>query len=460
MIVNRINSLINHCREDKGSSQGSLVSGLSISKNSHNSILSNPEIWNMNLKQEDTNAILQEIGKLSNDLKIKERQKLSDQNIITANEEDYDDETLNENVSSVQPKQLNYNINSNNNFQSANPPTTPLFSQESFLPGTFYPPNQLPLDTSPASLMNYAHLQQNAILFNPPPIIPIQPHGMNPAFYLRDTNNLKNKYQNNVNGYNVYPFDNNLNKLSYSSNTNNNNNNINKNNNHEIQTSNNKRTNTNTKEKKSKNVALNKKDNHNVNHQNTSNNTASSNNNNTNATLSKKIVIDDIITGKEKRTTLMLRNIPNKYTLNNLVEEINPSFWGKFDYINLPIDYDRKLNLGYAFINFVDPMHIILFYETYRLKKWTKYRSDKKMDMTYADKQGKKDINCKDEQTYFAENDKRFNFSTLQLKIEIPVNHLDFFKKIYTNSVCVIQQDKHPIYNDNCFIVKNFGKKI
>ena len=156
----------------------------------------------------------------------------------------------------------------------------------------------------------------------------------------------------------------------------------------------------------------------------------------------------------------MLRNIPNKYTLTNLVEELNPSFWGKFDYINLPIDYDRKLNLGYAFINFVDPMHIILFYETYRLKKWTKYRSDKKMDMTYADKQGKKDINCKDEQTYFAENDKRFNFNTLQLKIEIPLSHLDFFKKIYVNSVCVVQQDKHPIYNDKCFIVKSFGKKI
>ena len=369
--MNRINSLINHCREDKGSSQGSLVSGLSISKNSHNSILSNPEIWNMNLKQEDTNAILQEIGKLSNDLRIKERKKLTDQNIITANEEDYDDETLNENVSSVQPKQLNYNINSNNNFQSANTPTTPLFPQESFLQGTFYPTNQLPLDSTPP-LINYAHLQQNAILFNPPTILPVPPHGMNPVFFLRDTGNVKNKYQNNINGYNVYLFDNNLNKPSYPSAATNNNNNIN--NTHEMQTSNNKRTNTNIKEKKSKNPGPNKKDSHNANHQNNSNNTASSNNNNSNSTLSKKIVIDDIITGKEKRTTLMLRNIPNKYTLNNLVEEINPSFWGKFDYINLPIDYDRKLNLGYAFINFVDPMHIILFYETYRLKKWTKYR--------------------------------------------------------------------------------------
>jgi hypothetical protein len=57
------------------------------------------------------------------------------------------------------------------------------------------------------------------------------------------------------------------------------------------------------------------------------------------ANLGQKINMENIITGKDKRTTLMLRNIPNKYTLQNLVDEINSSFWGKFDYVNLPIDY-------------------------------------------------------------------------------------------------------------------------
>ena len=179
---------------------------------------------------------------------------------------------------------------------------------------------------------------------------------------------------------------------------------------------------------------------------------------NNNSSNDNKIKIDDIIIGKEKRTTLMLRNIPNKYTLNNVVDEIDRSFWGKYDYINLPIDYERKLNLGYAFINFVDPMHIILFYETYHLKKWSKYKSDKKMDMTYADKQGKKDINCKDDQTYFAIEDKRFVFNSLQPKIEIPVSYLNFFRKIYPNSVCILE-DKNDFYNDKCFVVKHLGKK-
>ena len=61
-----------------------------------------------------------------------------------------------------------------------------------------------------------------------------------------------------------------------------------------------------------------------------------------------KIVLENILMQKDKRTTLMLRNIPNKYTLQNLVDEIinnNPSFAGKFDYINLPIDYEVKKNL-------------------------------------------------------------------------------------------------------------------
>ena len=171
----------------------------------------------------------------------------------------------------------------------------------------------------------------------------------------------------------------------------------------------------------------------------------------------QKIDIIEIISGKDKRTTLMLRNIPNKYKLNDLVKEIDKSFWGKYDYINLPIDYERKLNLGYAFINFVEPLHIILFYETYHNKRWMLYKSDKKMDMTYADKQGKKDINCKDEQTYYAQYDNRFNFKSLNPKIQIPIRYLDYFRKIYPKSACV--EEKCPIYQNPCFQVLNLGKK-
>ena len=193
----------------------------------------------------------------------------------------------------------------------------------------------------------------------------------------------------------------------------------------------------------------------NINNKNTKN--TNINNNKNNEKEKQKIDIIEIISGKDKRTTLMLRNIPNKYKLNDLVKEIDKSFWGKYDYINLPIDYERKLNLGYAFINFVDPLHIILFYETYHNKRWSLYKSDKKMDMAYADKQGKKDINCKDEQTYYAQHDNRFNFKSLNPKVQIPIRYLDYFRKIYPKSVCV--EEKCPIYKNPCFQVLNLGKK-
>lgn len=136
--------------------------------------------------------------------------------------------------------------------------------------------------------------------------------------------------------------------------------------------------------------------------------------------FNNKINLDNIIIGADKRTTLMLRNIPNKYTLTNIVDEIGNAFWGKYDCINLPIDYETKLNLGYAFINFTDPLHIILFYAKFYHKKWSKYKSDKKMDMTYADKQGKKDITFKAENIYFPQEDKKFDFNMLKPLIEIP----------------------------------------
>lgn len=141
---------------------------------------------------------------------------------------------------------------------------------------------------------------------------------------------------------------------------------------------------------------------------------------NYNSYTNNKINLDNIIIGKDKRTTLMLRNIPNKYTLNNIVDEIGCAFWGKYDCINLPIDYETKLNLGYAFINFTDPMHIIHFFSKFHMKKWSRYKSEKKMDMTYADKQGKKDITLKAENNYFPQDDPRFDFKMLKPLIEIP----------------------------------------
>lgn len=54
-------------------------------------------------------------------------------------------------------------------------------------------------------------------------------------------------------------------------------------------------------------------------------------------------------------TTVMLRNIPNKYTREMLVKQLNVEFNGQFDFMYLPIDFRNKCNVGYGFINFRTP---------------------------------------------------------------------------------------------------------
>lgn len=51
-------------------------------------------------------------------------------------------------------------------------------------------------------------------------------------------------------------------------------------------------------------------------------------------------------------TTVMLRNIPNKYTREMLIKQLNVDFNGDYDFMYLPIDFKNKCNVGYGFINF------------------------------------------------------------------------------------------------------------
>lgn len=102
-----------------------------------------------------------------------------------------------------------------------------------------------------------------------------------------------------------------------------------------------------------------------------------------------KINIDNIIEGKDNRTTLMIRNIPNKYTGKSLRNEINKSNKDRYDYFYLPIDFSNKCNMGYAFINFIHRAYILDFYYQYNDKNWTMYNSEKVCKITYGRIQGK-----------------------------------------------------------------------
>jgi len=50
--------------------------------------------------------------------------------------------------------------------------------------------------------------------------------------------------------------------------------------------------------------------------------------------------------------TVMLRNIPNKYTRSQLLKRFDDNFKGEFDFLYVPTDFNNKCNIGYAFLNF------------------------------------------------------------------------------------------------------------
>ena len=72
----------------------------------------------------------------------------------------------------------------------------------------------------------------------------------------------------------------------------------------------------------------------------------------TKTSMQNTINLDFVRNGMEERTTVMIRNIPNRYSRESLVE-VFQDFVGTFDFFYLPIDAVAQANIGYAFINFV-----------------------------------------------------------------------------------------------------------
>ena len=155
------------------------------------------------------------------------------------------------------------------------------------------------------------------------------------------------------------------------------------------------------------------------------------------------IHLDNVLKLKDKRTTLIIRNIPNKYTIQLFQNEINKHFYGKYDILYLPLDFVNKTNLGFGFINFIDPIHILYFFSEFIGKKWNIFNSDKRCQLAYAKIQGKnallkyiykKNINNKcnlPSTSFFIENNHiRVN------EIEIPMQYYISFIRYYPFSIC------------------------
>lgn len=101
------------------------------------------------------------------------------------------------------------------------------------------------------------------------------------------------------------------------------------------------------------------------------------------------IDVEKIRERSDKRTTLMIKNIPNKYTQTMVLTEIDVNHKKKYDFFYLPIDFKNKCNVGYAFINFIDSIDILNFYREFSDRKWNKFNSEKICEVRYGRIQGK-----------------------------------------------------------------------
>ena len=99
------------------------------------------------------------------------------------------------------------------------------------------------------------------------------------------------------------------------------------------------------------------------------------------------INLEKIINEKDQRTTLMVKNIPRNIMQSFLMDIINKKFEGLFNFFYLPIDFIKKENAGYAFINFKNSKSIVDFYIEFNEKPWP-FCPNRKCFISYARIQG------------------------------------------------------------------------
>ena len=104
------------------------------------------------------------------------------------------------------------------------------------------------------------------------------------------------------------------------------------------------------------------------------------------------IDIEQIQAGNETRTTVMVCNIPNRYTRSELMDELESkeSLIGTYNFLYLPIDFKNNCNLGYAFVNMRTTDDVQALYEMMHGSHWgLSVRSSKICKLKWGRVQGK-----------------------------------------------------------------------
>jgi len=95
-----------------------------------------------------------------------------------------------------------------------------------------------------------------------------------------------------------------------------------------------------------------------------------------------------VASGVDPRTTVMIRNIPNKYNQSLLLSLLDNVAGGLYDFVYLPIDFRSGCNMGYAFVNMLESRGVLTLHAALDGKGWNIFNSDKVCSVTFARIQG------------------------------------------------------------------------
>ncbi|GAA6063309.1 hypothetical protein JCM10212_006719 [Sporobolomyces blumeae] len=98
---------------------------------------------------------------------------------------------------------------------------------------------------------------------------------------------------------------------------------------------------------------------------------------------------EKIENGSEVRTTLMLKNIPNKLNDQAVMKFITDVVGNAFDFFYLRTDYTTDCNVGYGFVNFTSMSALLEFCKKRLGTRWNLCHSDKLCILSFANIQGK-----------------------------------------------------------------------
>ncbi|GLU06122.1 hypothetical protein SLE2022_231800 [Rubroshorea leprosula] len=105
---------------------------------------------------------------------------------------------------------------------------------------------------------------------------------------------------------------------------------------------------------------------------------------------------------RDFRTTVMIKNIPNKYSqklllnmldnhcihCNEQIADGDNQPLSAYDFVYLPIDFNNKCNVGYGFVNMTSPEATWRLYKAFHHQHWEVFNSRKICEVTYARVQG------------------------------------------------------------------------